>query len=370
MKLNEVVKFAFPDWQLAMIRLTVIYRVLECGDEIPVNTKNTDYEFIDDVLTDMHDREILDISDNDLYYVATKKAEEMRAKLVEVYDHQLKFEIFGDVNVAMSLPDDICDDEGNVMDHCYDPRFQSPETSSERSKVGTTDMRIAMMQWLSELAEEEDEKGEAESVDPRIIVFMQWLCDGKLKGKEIWFDLKVGTFFKEVEDIVEGSYHWEDTADDEDEAWDVMESIYKAGLLEQRKRDGFECSACGIPLGVFEMNAKLDGEELTHCPNPDCGASYLPPEPPTYECPKCKSEIVRGQRACNGCGAEIDFSLPEGSIQDVTETVTEETTEYEDDYLWGYDYGYYGYNPYGYYSPYDPLVDALVFCAAVDMLYY
>ena len=368
MKLDNVVKFAFPDWQIAMLRLTVVYRILECDDKIPVNTKGTDYEFIEEVLDDMHNRGLLDISIDDQFYVATDKATELRSKLVEAYDHQLKFEIFGDVNVAQDLPDDIVDEEGGVLDHAYDPRFKVPATPVDRERLGTTDMRIAMMQWLSELAEEEDEAEKAEAVDPLIIVFMQWLCDGKLKADDIWFDLKIGTFFKEVQEIVEGSYKWEDTAEKEDEAWDLMELIYKAGILEQRKRDGFECSACGIPLGVFEMNKKLDDEELTHCPNPECGASYEPPAPPLYECPKCDTEIQKGQQSCSGCGSEIDFNLPEGTVSQETETVTEETTEYEE--AWGCGYGYYGYSPYGYYNPYDPMIDALVFCAAVDMLYY
>ncbi len=367
MELNKIVEFAFPDWQVAMIRLTVIYRILECGDEIPLNTKGTGYEFIESVLDDMHNRDLLDISDNEMHYVVTQKAKDLRAKLVEVYDHTLKFEIFGTVNVALELSDDITDDEGGVLDHCYDPRFQELQNMSHE-EAGTTDMRIAVMRWLSESAAEEDDN--AKDIDPKIIVFMQWLCDGKLKKDDIWFDLKAKTFFNEVEEIVEGSYQWRDVSDDEEEAWNVMETIYTAGLLEQRKRDNFECSACGIPLGVFEMNAEMDGEKLTHCPNPECGASYEPPEPPTYECPHCGSEIKAGQRSCTGCGAEIDFSMAAGTVATSEETVVTEESVVEDDYLWDYDYGYYGYSPYGYYDPYSPMVDALVFCAAVDMLYY
>lgn len=355
----------YPDWQLAMIRLTIIYRILECGDKLPLNVSGTDFEFVEKVLDDMHSNGYLEIEKNE-YYIATEKAKKLRAKLVEVYDHALKFEIFGTVNLAMELPEEITDEDGNVMDHCYDPRFDEPWEMTKEA-AGTTDMRIAMMRWVSEVVEEEDETEKAQPIDPKIIVFMQWLCDGKLKG-DIWFDLKLGSFFKQVEEIVDGSYHWQDTADTEEDAWEAMEDIYTAGMLEQRKRDGFECSNCGIPLAVFDLVAHRNGHELKTCPNPDCGASYEPPEPPTYECPKCKSEIEKGQRNCVGCGAEIDFSLPEGSVQETAETVTEETVE--DDYLWDYGYDYYGHVGHGYYDPFYPLADALVFCAAVDMLYY
>lgn len=364
MKLQEIIDVAtFPEWQLTMIRLTIIYRILECGDQIPINPKRTNYEFIERVLDDMYSHQYLDIDENNEYYIATKRAETLRAKMVEVYDHALKFEIFGTVNLAMELPDNIVDEHGNVLDHCYDPRFEEPWTSED--EMGTTDLRIAMMTYLSEYAAEEN--SDAKPVDPRIIVFMQWLCDGKLKDENIWFDLKIGTFFKKVEEIIEGSYKWTDIGETEEESWGLMAAVYTAGMLEQRKRDGFECSNCEIPLAVFELNAQENGEELRNCPNPDCGASYEPPEPPTYECPKCSTEIKKGQKVCSGCSAEIDFNLSEGTIKEETQTITE--TE-EDDYVWDYGYDYYGYGGYGYYDPYMPLADALIFCAAVDMLYY
>lgn len=364
MELNNIVKFAFPDWQLALVRLAVVYRILECGEKIPLITEKTNYEFVDDVLNDMHNRGFLDISDDNMHYVVTSKGEGIRTQMVAVYDHSLKFEIFSTVNMSIELPDNITDEEGNILDHSYDPRFEA--LNKDKEETGETDLRIAMMIWASECVVEEDSS--KSTIDPRMIVFMQMLASGKLQEKDFWFDLKAKTFFNEVEEIVNGSYEWEDVDDDEDTAWDIMEGIYTAGLLEEKKRNSFECSACGIPLGVFELNAQEDGEELTECPNPDCGASYLPPEPLSYECPKCKSTIESGQRSCSGCGAEVDFAMAEGSVSETTETVTEEETSYED--AWDYDYGYYGYSPYGYYNPYEPLVDALVFCAAVDMLYY
>jgi hypothetical protein len=58
---------------------------------------------------------------------------------------------------------------------------------------------------------------------------------------------------------------------------------------------------------------------------------------------------------CKGCGATIDFSLPEGTVSTQT-TQTTEVVGY--DSVWG---GYYGYQPYGYYDPFDPFVDAMAF---------
>jgi hypothetical protein len=241
----------------------------------------------------------------------------------------------------------------HVFDHVYDPRFLPPESEAEADELGTEDMRLAVMSYIAMKMAESDE--------------------GKLKDDNIWFDLKLGAPFSEVEEIVEAAYKYTDVSDDDEEIDDVMQNIYTAGMLEQRKRDGYECSKCGIPLSVFEMNAKEDSEELTQCPNPDCKEDFQPPEPPPgtemFECPSCHQDIAHTQNYCIECGARIDWSLPQGSVHTETETVT----EYVDDgygyggydYAWG---GYYGYSPYGYYDPYDPFVDMLAFgvlCAVI-----
>lgn len=360
----EITK-ATPEWQLTMLQLTIIYRVLECGEKIPLLTETTSYEFVNKLLDGMHNQGLLEISDDNQYWVAGKKGEELRNRMVEIFDHTIKFEIFASVAVALTPDDSITDEDGNVMDHCYDPRFGPFDKASQawKDENGVEDMRIAMIRYLSEYTSENDDNGQAQPIDPHQIVFMQMLAEGKLKG-DIWFDLRMGTFFEEVSKIVESAYQWTDCGDDEEDSAAAMQQIYTAGMLEQRKRDGYECSACHIPLAIFEFNAHENNETLEQCPNPECGASYNPPEPEGggYECPKCGSTVGTTQRACGGCGALLDFSLPEGTV--VTETVTEEVTEYEDETYdcWG---GYYGYEPYGWYDPYDPYLDTLVFCAAV-----
>lgn len=180
------------------------------------------------------------------------------------------------------------------------------------------------------------------------------LSNGELKG-DIWFDLRLSKFFEFVDKVVDTAYPWTALADDEEVAADMMKDIYTSGMLEQRKRDGCECSSCGIPLAVFEMNEKEDGRVLTKCPNPDCGASFIPPEPEgdLFECPNCKADVGTGDHQCRGCGAILDFSLPEGTV--IKETI-EETVE---EPIW-HD-PYYDYVPYGYYHPYDPFYDMMAF---------
>ncbi len=339
------------DWKDELTGLTIIYRMLECKDQIPINTDSTDYSFIEDKLQVLFNEDLICVSKGQLLWEPTEKAVELRNKMVQVYDQLLKFEIFGNLNLCQDLPEDVSEDGINVFDHCYDPRFQDPEHKACREELNTQDLRIAMISYLqNEMKNSEDWVGG--ELSPHRLVFFQMLSDGELKG-DIWFDLKLGKFFNFVEEVVNTAYPWTSLNDDRAIASGMMKDIYTSGMLEQRKRDGCECSECGIPMAVFEMNA--EGQALTICPNPDCGASFNPPEPEgdLYECPNCKADVGTGDHQCRGCGAVLDFSMPEGSV--VQETV-EETVE---DSVW-HD-PCYDYVPYGYYDPYDPYYDMAAF---------
>lgn len=375
------------DWKQECLWLTVLYRVMECGDKIPLDTDGTPYAFIEEDLRGMHAKDLLRVNEKTGYWEATAKGREVRDKMVAIFDQCLKFEIFATVNLAMELPDDLVDDEGNVLDHVYDPRFEAPETDAEAERLGTEDMRLAMMAYLADTMNDSDDEAlrGTMQLDPHRVVFMQKLADGEFKKENVWFDLKLGTPLREIEEIVDSAYHYTDVGE-EDEIDDVMQALYTAGMLEQRKRDGLECSKCHIPLAIFEMNAKEEGRTLDACPNPACDAEFKRlelvsgGEDDGWECPSCHTPVHGRQRTCLGCGARIDFSMPEGTI----DTTTTQTTEIVDAgygygyggydaFGYGYGYGawgsYYGYTPYGYYSPYDPFVDAVAFGVVCAVLW-
>lgn len=327
---------ATKTWQSEMTVVALLYLIGECKKKIPTDIslladeegfdkeQISDISFLKEIVAEMYQKELVDIKGK--FWEITDKGRSILGKIVQMYDHALKFEIFSNVLLTRGLTEDEQqeDDEYAVLDYIYDPRFISEEND------GAEDLRIAMFTFLTEQAESEQE------LDPHRIVFIQKLIDNELRSKTFFFDLLVGTFFSEIEKIVISAYQWRDIGGDEENSINIMRSLYTAGMLEQRKHDGQECSQCGIPLAIFELIAKDDGEELTNCPNPDCGESY---EPRTI------TEMV-------------DVEEP-AEYEEVTECLVD-PYEYEDP--WAYSYDYYDYEPYGYYDPWDPLDDAAFLC--------
>lgn len=349
-------------WREDLMGLVLIYRMLECGDQIPINTDGTDYSFVEGTLQDLYNSELICVSKDQMYWEPTQKAADLRNRMVQIYDQLLQFEIFGSINLNMDLPEDMSDDGAYVFDQHYDPRFEEPKDKWQAEEWNTQDLRLTMIDFLHyNMKNEDDFSGEPE-LNKHRIVFFQMLSDGEFNG-DVLFDLRLGKPFDHIEEIVKTAYPWTALSDDADEAEAMMRSIYTAGMLERRKRDGHECSGCGIPLSVFELNEKENGRFLTQCPNPDCGLSFIPPEPEgdIFECPNCNSNVGTGDHQCRGCGAALDFSMSPGSI------VEETTEEVEEEPVW-HD-PYYDYTPYGWYNPYDPYYDIMAFGVVCAVLW-
>ncbi len=281
-------KPSMDPWKLQMLQLTIIYRILECDDKLPMNMSNTDYEFVETVIQDMSEAGLLIPSEDSQYWECTDKAKELRKAMVQMYDHATQFEIFSTVHLDKNV---------GITDDMSDPRFEKIPDQTEKSKddLGTEDMRIAMIRYVSAYAAAASEDDTVKEISPYIIVFMQMLSDGKLKG-DIWFDLKCGLFFGTIQSIVESAYDWKNASDTEDGCKRVMGIIYTAGMLEMQKRE-----------------------------------------------------------------EEEDSDDEEDDDEDVV-TTTAPTEE-----VWSSDMVYYGYTPYDYYNPYNPLADALVFCGTVAL---
>lgn len=329
------------DWKQQATALAIIYRILEKGEDLVAIAQQS--AALEPAIRQMVDHGYLAHEPGGLW-VVTQKGKDLRRQMVGMYDQLLKFEIFGAVDVTRALtPEESREDDPNsAMDNLGDPRFaESPNAR---------DLRLAMIQFMTDAMKGAGQlKG---SVDLYLVVFMQKLADGELQADGFWEKLSDGTFFGQIERIVDSADKWTSFGSSDQESSEVANLVYRAGMLEARKRGGCTCSECGSYLALYQDAAKEAGTPFDTCP---CGASFNPPPTtPGYQCPNCQSAISSTDRSCQGCGALIDFSQPAGTVID--ETITTTTTTYRPVTVWG---GTYGYVPYGYYNPYDPFTNAV-----------
>lgn len=353
-------KITLSPLEKELVFALIVYRVEECGDKIPMVTQGTQWEFVEDILDEMHKLDYLAISeDSQSWRLSSPKGKKMLAKLVAMGNASLQFSIFQSFNFDIEVPDEVKNPEtGELNPEIWDDRF-NPDTEGNKE-----DMRLAMLEYVSEKLRRE---GKPVELDTTRIIFLQNLANGEYAddAKGFWHIVSFRQLFDGIKAIKDSAYKWEDLApDDLEESFEFAGMLYAAGMVNLRKEEGMSCQECDTPLAMFETEGPVD-----ECPNPECDTRFGDPdagggdegEGDAYECPKCKRDIHAGQSNCYGCGSSVDFSLPSGSVS--TETVTETETVEEDD--WGYGYGY---EPYGWYSPYDPVVDAMAFgfiCGAI-----
>jgi hypothetical protein len=342
-----------PDeWKRSLTTIAVLYRIAECGDRIHIAMIEDDLQLIEPSIEQLQVKGIIAMEGD--YYVVTQRGRELLQKVVEKTFAISQFEIFGAVDLTRQLlPEEMHPEEGGqVLAHVHDPRFADTAQSE--------DLRLAMFTWLG-LHMGDKLPGK---IDPREVVFVQKLGQGKFKSDRFWTDLRLGFFFTEIEKIVDAAYKWTDIGENEADCMGIMQGLYACGMLEVQRRSGPTCSGCKAPLALVPENA---GE----CPA--CGKAFGPSAAEqaaaqatsqTFGCPKCDADVSRTDRFCRGCGATVDFSGAPGEI--VTETVEETTTTTVGGFR-----DTYGYSTVGmaYYDPYDPFVDALAFACLATCLY-
>lgn len=334
-------------WQDDVLALSAIYLMLERGRKFTLYPSTQDDRNAAYVFKLMDEKGFIEPSGTE--WQVTDRGRDVLVRAIKAQDVLRQMEIFSSVDVTRALTSDEAnpDDPFQVLEYMWDPRF-------EAGRPDAYDMRLAVITWLGQVISNKD-------VQPQTIVFLQKLGSGQLSMTNFWSDIY--KTFEEVDAIVKSNYKWTDIAPEDIElAKSRMQALYTAGMLEQQKREGSSCGGCQTPLVLYEQAASREGHALTHCPS--CQRSLSAPDPVgtpgTFTCPKCSSVIYDGEQRCGGCGALIDFSLPAGSIQ--TDTV--ETTEV----VWSSSYGY---TSYGWFNPYDPYVDALMFgCLFYDPWFY
>lgn len=306
-------------WKREMVGLAVLYRLAVVKQEIPVVTVGTDFSFIEPLLDEMYRKGLIEQQEQGRWAMSEKGAAVIRTA-IQVYDHLLKFEIFAKVDLGRTLGAQEANPSSpnQVFDNIHDPRFGYAQAPDELG--AWEDMRLSVMTFLQETG------GQSSPLDPHRVVFVQKLAAGQLWSPTFWGDLRLGTVFEEIEMLVDTAIRWREVADTAEDAALAMRTLYTAGMVEQRKRDGRECSNCGTPLAIYQAIANEAGQPLTACPNPSCGSTFgsAPEGDGGLACPRCHAALERSQRIC-GCGAHLDYSLPPGTIHEksVSDTVEE-----------------------------------------------
>jgi DNA-directed RNA polymerase subunit RPC12/RpoP len=330
----------FTEWQEKVLVITILYRLLEKNEIF-----TADMSFTDIICQKMITTGLLTVSN--YKYSVTDKGKDVMKQTIQALDVIRQFDVFGAVNVARVLtPDEYfsADEPFRMRLGTYDPRFDPNDPQA-------TDMRLALLTWVGTVA---NEKGLIKSpFDPHEVVYIQKLSCGEFLIPDLWKQLSSGKIFSEIDKIVNSAYKWQDAnPSDIENASNAMNTLYTAGMVETRKRDGANCSQCNTPLVLFEEAAKQSGKILNKCPT--CNREFGPPpslqDEGTLSCPKCGSVLYDTDRVCVGCGALIDYSMPSGIIETTTTTIVEP--------MFSYDYGYVSY---GWCNPYDPFWDMALF---------
>jgi hypothetical protein len=338
-------------WQQELLWLAVLYRLLERGDSVPVEVEGSAYAFIADELHAMQAVGLLEARGKGGFLHPTSAAHEALGRLLAMHDQAQQFSIFRSVNLTVELKEGESDDGEAVYEHSFDPRFALPVDEEQAEQFGTEDLRLAMITWVSRtLSAPAEERDEAlPEVDPRRVVFLHMLEAGRFTEESLWFDLALGSLFGELEEVVEAAYQATDVSDDPLESQVILESMYRAGMLERRKREGRRCPACALPLGAYDLAAGRDGEPLSSCPSLRCGEGL----PPLHKaagkggCARCGADAEG--KACSACGARLVY-----------------LTDSEDDEVW---VGRYGYVPGPGYDPLDLGTDREAFGALLAKLF-
>jgi DNA-directed RNA polymerase subunit RPC12/RpoP len=165
--------------------------------------------------------------------------------------------------------------------------------------------------------------------------------DAFAPANDWWLALGTGQFHQQAQAVIEHRYKWQHLAERPEDALAAAKALYAAGIIEDRKRSGYECS-CGAALALFEAMARDDGRHLAACPR--CGHSWTDPTAApgvtTYACGECQAPVRATQDRCRHCGVLLDFVSPPGTRTTVFRRETTTT-----------------YRHYGWADPFCPWVD-------------
>lgn len=228
------------DLNTEFITTALLHRMIEKGEEIPLIVAKTELEFVEDELNLLGKVGAIRPNTEEQSWEVTPKGEEIFDNLLDAYEALVDLDIFSGVNLSLDLGDELFDEDGHVLDDKLDPRFDEPVNEDEAEVFGTTDLRLAVVDFLAEkAATKAKKKFDAEQRHNVLsrVVFIQELGNDKYIDDKAFFDLKLGGITAEVNEIVSSVPPWLELAKEFDPPARLMEMIIDAGLRDAQKRE-------------------------------------------------------------------------------------------------------------------------------------
>jgi hypothetical protein len=231
------------DLTTEFITAALLYRMIEKEEAIPLILAKTDLEFVENEMNALVALGAVEANAEDSCWDVTDKGEEIFDRLLDTYEALIDLDIFSGVNLSLDLEDELFDDDGLVLADKTDPRFDEPVNEDEAEVFGTTDLRLAVLDFLAEKASLKAKKPfDAKNRHDVLarVVFIQELGNDKFIDDKAFFDLKLGGIAAEIDGVVSSVPPWIELAKEFDPPQKLMEMIIEAGFRDAQKREMLE----------------------------------------------------------------------------------------------------------------------------------
>jgi hypothetical protein len=222
------------------IKAALLYRFVEKEDKIPLIVTKTDFEFVDDELSSLAAAGAIEANKSADHWEVTDKGVDLFESMLDSYEALVDLDIFAAVNLSLELPDALFDEDGFVLDEELDPRFEEPGSEAEAEKLGTTDLRLPVIDFLAERASKkskQDYSPERRHLVLSRMVFLQDLGNDRFASDKAFFDLKLGGINSEINEIVSSVPPWLELAKEHEPPSRLMEMIIESGFRDAMKRE-------------------------------------------------------------------------------------------------------------------------------------
>lgn len=248
------------DLTTEFITAALLYRMIEKEDAIPLVLTKTDLEFVENEMNALAAIGAVEPNSDENTWDVTDKGEEIFDRLLDTFEALIDLDIFAGVNLSLDLADELFDEDGLILEDKLDPRFDEPVSEEEADALGTTDLRLAILDYLAEKTAKKLHKPYTGKIRHDMlsrVVFIQELGNDKFVDDKAFFDLKLGGIAAEINTIVSSLPVWMELAKEFDPPSKLMDMIIEAGFHDAKKREMLEGDNESVWLDVQKQSKVL-----------------------------------------------------------------------------------------------------------------